>query len=388
MIFLRNLVISVIGGFLTLTFSLYPIKKRILKEIIKEYYLDQRAGLSDAKEYTRQLLKEAGVEDQDSAVDPYLKRELLALHLIEKAPQRAKRASLRINNFTGIDDPNYLAQAAMLLANFLQIAENKDFVFSYPSVFPNWEKSLNDYSKIWPKKPPKEFLDLIQVVTPFMRNYNLNAVKPQDSYIIPPIIHQIWVGPKSRERFEKLRASWMLKHPGWLYMLWTDEELKKLKLINQAYYDRARNYGEKADILRYEVVYLFGGVYADVDTECLMPFDLLHRCYEFYAGLCNAGSFNNALIGSVAGHPILKHVIETIKDDVNQPSIPARTGPVHFTKCFSAIAPYCSGPIMPFTPSYFYPPIKVLMHQNSASHIDALAEKESFMVHGWAATWW
>lgn len=43
----------------------------------------------------------------------------------------------------------------------------------------------------------------------------------------------------------------------------------------QKAFDAAKNYGEKSDILRYEILFVYGGVYADVDVECLQPFDAL-----------------------------------------------------------------------------------------------------------------
>ena len=37
--------------------------------------------------------------------------------------------------------------------------------------------------------------------------------------------------------------------------------------------DPARNLAERADVLRYEILRRHGGVYVDVDVECLRPLD-------------------------------------------------------------------------------------------------------------------
>ena len=61
----------------------------------------------------------------------------------------------------------------------------------------------------------------------------------------------------------------MKYHPDWEYKLWTDETVKEITLINQELFDKAKNYGEKSDILKWELVYRFGGVYIDTDMEAL-----------------------------------------------------------------------------------------------------------------------
>ncbi len=45
------------------------------------------------------------------------------------------------------------------------------------------------------------------------------------------------------------------------------------------------NLGAKSDLLRYELLYQFGGVYIDIDVVLLQPLDILNHTYEFYTGL-------------------------------------------------------------------------------------------------------
>ena len=89
-------------------------------------------------------------------------------------------------------------------------------------------------------------------------------------------------------------------HTGWEHRLWTDAEVDLLGedfRNRQAYLD-APNYGQKADILRYELLQTFGGLYVDVDMECLQSFNHLHTL-AFYTGFSNTGTveLNNGLIG-------------------------------------------------------------------------------------------
>ncbi|KAH3835880.1 hypothetical protein DPMN_109248 [Dreissena polymorpha] len=66
-------------------------------------------------------------------------------------------------------------------------------------------------------------------------------------------------------------------------MFWTDETARQL--IQAMYpdfivvWDNYRNNVNKADALRYCVLYEFGGIYADLDFECLRPLDPVTREY-------------------------------------------------------------------------------------------------------------
>jgi hypothetical protein len=106
----------------------------------------------------------------------------------------------------------------------------------------------------------------------------------------------------------------------------------------QKAFQEASNYGEKSDILRYEILERHGGVYVDVDMQCLQAFDrmvevrspwvvvtttnqdtksqflIALQSYSFVVGISNTGcvEINNAVIAAVPGHPILQRLIETI----------------------------------------------------------------------------
>ena len=51
--------------------------------------------------------------------------------------------------------------------------------------------------------------------------------------------------------------------------VWTEERIKTLQLVNgDVCLDKELNPGLRADFLRIELLYLFGGIYADVDMTC------------------------------------------------------------------------------------------------------------------------
>jgi inositol phosphorylceramide mannosyltransferase catalytic subunit len=281
-----------------------------------------------------------------------------------------------------IDDAAYLEQAEKFSELFSVIPEDtKSSDKDFPAVNDLYDKFIKNIVVKNQKGLDPFFYKLI-------KNNNSFPKIIQPYYTIPTIIHQIWVGPKPYGRFDNLRKSWIANHPGWLYILWTDKEVKHLTLVNQDLYDRAKNYGEKADILRYELLYLFGGLYADIDTECMKPFDVIHRTYSFYAGSDGLNLIHNSLIGSTPHHPLLEHVITRLRDNARLSSIPYKTGPFHFTKALLEVAKPYASQIMIFPPDYFTPPV-ITMHKTASDSIKGAEIKpETFSVHGWAASWW
>ena len=136
---------------------------------------------------------------------------------------------------------------------------------------------------------------------------------------IPKILHQIWLGSPVPHEFYPLIESWLTQHPDWEYKLWTDKEIEKLHLVNQHVYALADNYGMQSDIARLEILYRFGGLYADLDQQCVLPHDIFHHITDFYIGLVDTTllpkrAISNALIGAATNHPLLEKAIEHIQN--------------------------------------------------------------------------
>lgn len=207
---------------------------------------------------------------------------------------------------------------------------------------------------------------------------------PHTSPRIPKIIHQIWLGSPFPEKYKTWQTTWLEHHPDWTYMLWTDENSKDFPMYNRELFDKVKNFGEKADILRYELLYKFGGLYIDVDFACLENFDVLHDYYDFYTGVqpldCGVLSTANGLIGSIPEHPILKDCITTLRNDQHYPEVFMRTGPVHFTKSFMRCAGTGSTIDIAFPTSFFYP-------LGLSHHKKIERRPETFAVHFWAGSW-
>jgi mannosyltransferase OCH1-like enzyme len=204
---------------------------------------------------------------------------------------------------------------------------------------------------------------------------------------IPKIIHQIWLGGDLPKEYQKYADTWKRLHPDWQYILWKDEDVKKLKITKKEVY-KSPSVALRSDILRYEILKKFGGLYVDTDFECLKPFDDLLNL-NFFTGVSYDTSFvlYNGLIASVPEHNILNTVITNIVDVPymqNKGSIILHlTGAYLFTRCFDAV-PNKEG-VVAFPMDFFYPyPNNVRREEgNPYKYIQPC----SYAIHHWAVSW-
>jgi mannosyltransferase OCH1-like enzyme len=223
---------------------------------------------------------------------------------------------------------------------------------------------------------------------------------------IPRIVHQIWLGSPVPETFRKWMRTWEnLK--GWKYKLWTEKEVASLHLYNQDLYDASTSFAEKADIVRLEILSQFGGVYADVDFECLKPevFEELHNSFDFYIGFeplehGYTNKFNmfkvcNALFASSANHPLLQELIVNLKANYlayyNCCLAVQRSGPSYLTRiiCEYELSGVHAKRNMYLPCTFFYP-----ISERETSYFFEHPElsiwiaEETAGIHYWWGTWW
>ena len=157
---------------------------------------------------------------------------------------------------------------------------------------------------------------------------------------IEKIIHQTWKTEEIPEKFAAWVDSVRRENPDFEYRLWTDEDNETL--IAEQYpwfletYHAYEHPVERADAARYFIVYTHGGVYLDLDMECLRPLDALiqgeavHLSIE--AGpLIEQQVISNALLAAPKGHPFFHKLIHFLpqarKRDVTFQDIFNNTGP-------------------------------------------------------------
>lgn len=96
---------------------------------------------------------------------------------------------------------------------------------------------------------------------------------------IPHIIHQVYTNETLPAAYCKNYISTFIKNnPKWQYRFWTYESGRKFLVRYYPYmlklFDRVdENSVIKTDIIKYAVIYEFGGVYSDLDMKNLRPLD-------------------------------------------------------------------------------------------------------------------
>lgn len=238
----------------------------------------------------------------------------------------------------------------------------------------------------------------------FERNFFYLKQIENKQYLIPKIIHQIWIGPNAiPDKVKWMMDSWQKVNPTWEYRLWTNHDLDNLDMLNKDAFESATNWGMKSDILRCEILNQFGGVYVDVDFECLKPLDDLHYLYDFYCGIIpeiDNSIVANGVIGSRPGHPIIRSCLENWRCissfATNIPEeIMALTGPYFLT---NQLVKYLLGAkredrAVALPVNYFFPfphPLKNNYWNKLWDRKEILkrySHPETVAIHYWATTW-
>jgi hypothetical protein len=150
------------------------------------------------------------------------------------------------------------------------------------------------------------------------------------SRLIPRIIHQTWFEDVTPEKYPNMsRLIESFKQSGWEYKFYTDDESVNFLSthfppeVRQAY-DALRPGAFKADLFRYCVLLIHGGVYADMDIMLETNLDLaVANDVGFMVPQDEPGTpvnhrmcLWNGFIAAAPGHPFLAKVIETVVNNV------------------------------------------------------------------------
>jgi mannosyltransferase OCH1-like enzyme len=157
---------------------------------------------------------------------------------------------------------------------------------------------------------------------------------------IPAIIHQIWIQGRDAlpQVYKKESATWQTHNPAWTHILWDDTTLQAFLAAEAPMwlplYERQEEMAAKADIARYALLAARGGMYADIDTECVASLTGIPELRESELLIQKPLHFPlvqvycNSLIASTPAHPIWEEVRAAIEQNPWSPFVPARTGPM------------------------------------------------------------
>jgi len=272
-----------------------------------------------------------------------------------------------------------------------------------------------------------------QRATELYNQYIVQDLSIPDKPRIPTIIHQIWLGSPLPNECKVLQQTWLTCHPDWLYLFWTDTlpqsfgdkniqiispqsfsdvvtfldnlnpkkgtyiiDIRNLTFSTAPHFKARKNYGEKSDILRYEILFYCGGLYIDTDFECLQPFDVFHYACDFYIGAAHSidlFSVHNSLIAARPRHPIVNACICAIQlqsptqNSYTGEAVMARTGPYQLTNHVWAHMSNCQDRTVVFPMTYFHPWIHTARAENTREQIEKWIKPESYGIHHWHVSW-
>lgn len=147
---------------------------------------------------------------------------------------------------------------------------------------------------------------------------------PHMGVLIPRTVHRIWFGPHPMRR-ELIEYGRTWERHGYDLRLWTESNLPPLR--NQRIYDeigdgRRINVGggdpnlgvwvQRADVVGYELVHQFGGIYTNTDLECLRDLDPILDGVTAFAAREDHHYLCNALMGATAGHPFFDALLDEL----------------------------------------------------------------------------
>jgi len=128
---------------------------------------------------------------------------------------------------------------------------------------------------------------------------------------IPKIIHHVWIGTDPF-RFPTWRRTWFAHNPDWSFMFHREPPPGSYEDTIKICSDPKIPYVIKSDLVRWEVLRIYGGIYTDTDIECLKSFeDIISIPENNFTSMGGEKGIVQAIMGSV---PDSEWVKEAIKD--------------------------------------------------------------------------
>ncbi|KAH8809372.1 putative glycosyl transferase [Xylogone sp. PMI_703] len=151
-------------------------------------------------------------------------------------------------------------------------------------------------------------------------NYSItqNTARPDFPNVIPPVLHQIMLGPNAiSDSLQNTHNACLEFHLGWEIHLWTDENASRF--VEEKYphlkkmWDGYRYPIQRIDALRYMVLYEYGGAIIDMDLHCKRSLGPLRR-FEFVAPAAHPVGFSNSMIMARKHHPFIEQLVSNLPE--------------------------------------------------------------------------
>jgi mannosyltransferase OCH1-like enzyme len=223
---------------------------------------------------------------------------------------------------------------------------------------------------------------------------------------IPRLIHQTWKDDHLPASLAPYSAAWKALHPGWSYVLWTDESTRTFVADYFPWflpvYDGYANPIMRVDSARYLWMAQFGGIYADLDLEPLRAVDelvgstepsklMLTREPATHCALYGRSLIvSNVFIASPPRHPAWSEVIWRLGERRHWPHPLEATGPFLLSDLY-AESPRFRASVQLVDEAVMSPLDKFeawAAEESEPQGGGRDAAGDAVAVHHWAGTWW
>jgi len=168
------------------------------------------------------------------------------------------------------------------------------------------------------------------------------------------IIHQTWKDQNLPVEVAAFQQTWKANHPNWEYRFWTDEDNRQFLQTHYSWflpiYDSYENKICRVDAVRYFILSYYGGVFIDLDFECLRPLDDLLNGKELVLGLEPSAHVNSpmvqarglkhivcpSLMASQPNHPFWQHIWQYLVENHRRLDPLEATGPFLLTRAYDS----------------------------------------------------
>lgn len=166
------------------------------------------------------------------------------------------------------------------------------------------------------------------------------------SRYIPRLLHLVWVGKANQpEYLSKHISKWKDLMPEWNVRLWTNEDLttEEVEIDSLIKIHEAEKGTQKADILKYYIVWKYGGIYVDADVEPIRSLEPIIYMSDLVICHHNEIVWDYIGVGFFAAkrnHPVLRKAVDIcMSAELNTPEPNMTTGPRAFGMAVASVPP-------------------------------------------------
>jgi mannosyltransferase OCH1-like enzyme len=225
---------------------------------------------------------------------------------------------------------------------------------------------------------------------------------------IPKIIHQIYENIDVPKHLLTISETWKENHSGWEYRFWNKLAIDSfLQSHCSEYILQYQSFPydvQRWDAIRYLILFHFGGLYVDMDYECIAPLDAL-----LYDSTCCMGleppdnAYNNkkpyivgnALMASIPKHVYFEKIIENVfsQNNISHTNkfiqVMETTGPFMTTRIYDELS---DKETVTLLPAELIAPLSInevrqLITGNTTEKMEEKVEK-AFAIHYFLGSWY